>query len=172
MEAQIVPAQLDPRPIEPAGSPAFPLALLAGGVAAFAGSIGYALFSLTGIMVGIVAIGIAWLIAKAMMTASGGVGGRPYQVAAVVLTYFACSFGELIRPIWDLVHKGAPMRLVVFSPVMVKFVLIGPLLEVRDGLNGILGLAILGVGMRAAWRMAAGGPGFGSSGGPRGTPFG
>ena len=140
-------------------------------MAAVAGSIGYALFSLTGIMVGIVAIGIAWLIAKAMMTASGGVGGRAYQIAAVLLTYFACSLGELLRPVWTLHHEGAPLGLLL-SPVFLKFLLFGPLLEVRGGLNGILGLLILGVGMRAAWRMAAGGPGFGAQGGRRITPFG
>ena len=144
----------------------FPLALAFGFVAAVVGSIGYALVGLTGFMVSIVAIGIGWLIAKAMMTATGGVGGRPYQIAAALLTYFAVSCGELIHPVWTLAHSGRALALMM--PLLLKFALFGPFLELNDGINGVLGLVILGVGIRAAWRMAAGGTGFGN----RTTPFG
>jgi hypothetical protein len=41
---------------------------------------------------------VGWLVGKAMMKGSNGMGGRRYQVAAVILTYFAISVAEI--PIW------------------------------------------------------------------------
>ena len=152
---------------------AFPLALVFGAAAAVVGSIGYGLVASFGFMISIVAIGIAWLVAKAMMTASGGVGDRSYQIAAAMLTYFAVTFGELVPLLWKAIHvHGAPMSLLL-SPVVLRYALLGPFLELRGGLNGILGIVILAIGIRAAWKLAAGSPGFGSSvRGPRMSPFG
>jgi len=144
------------RPIEPHGIDVFPKALLFGAGAAIVGSIGYALISLTGFMVSIVAIGIAWLIAKAMMTATGNVGGRQYQIAAMILTYFAVSCGELIPPLSKALSHGASV-MILANPLVLKFALLGPFLELQGGFNGAIGLLILGIGMMAAWRYAAGG---------------
>jgi hypothetical protein len=73
------------------------LALGAGG--ALAGLIIYAAFTIiTNIYIGFAALGVGWLVAWAMMKGSGGMGGRRYQVAAVILTYFAISVAEI--PIW------------------------------------------------------------------------
>ena len=143
--------------IEPASdrSDRFALALLFGAGAALAGAVGYALVGLSGFMISIVAIGMAWLIAKAMMAASGGVGGRRYQVAAVVLTYFSVSLGELLHPMWQLHRDGTPIG-AMMNVVALKYLVLGPLLELENGLNGILGLVILAIGMRAAWQLAAG----------------
>ena len=147
------------RPLHTTEGP-FLRALLFGIVAAFAGAIGYAVVSLSGFMVSIVAIAMAWLIAKAMMTASNGIGGQRYQVAAVILTYFSVSLGELLAPLWRAHGEGMPIAHMLVSPQVWKFLLAGPLLELERGFNGILGIVILAIGMRAAWRMAAGGPGF------------
>jgi hypothetical protein len=144
------------RPIEPDGIGVFPKALLYGAGAAVVGSIGYALISLTGFMVSIVAIGIAWLIAKAMMAATGNVGGRQYQIAAMILTYFAVSCGELIPQLSRAFNHGAPVSILV-RPLVLKFALLGPFLELQSGINGGIGLLILGIGLMAAWRYAAGG---------------
>jgi hypothetical protein len=169
---QAIESEVVGQPVASRAAAAFPLALVFGGVAAIVGSIGYALVGLTGFMVSIVAIGIAWLIAKAMMTASGGAGGQQYQIAAVVFTYFAVSCGEVLGPVWKLVHRGVPAG-AILNPVLLKYVLFGPFLELQDGFNGIIGLIILFVGVRAAWRLAAGSPGFGGGqGGRRMTPFG
>lgn len=138
-------------------------ALLLGTLAAVFGSVGYALVGLSGFMVSIVAIGVGWLVAKAMMTGSGGVGGRSYQVGAVVLTYFAVSCGDLLHPLWKAHQMGVPASQLL-SPLMLKYAALGPLLGVRSGINGALGLLILFFGLRTAWRMAAGGPGFGQGG--------
>ena len=153
-------------------SPAnFPLALLFGATAAVAGAVGYALVGLSGFMVSIVAIAVAWLIARAMMTASGGVGGRKYQVAAVALTYLAVSCGELLHPLWNAHRAGLPLA-ALLSPAILRYVLFGPVLALSQGLNGFLGAFILLIGLRTAWQMAAGTPGFGQPGGRRVGLFG
>ena len=156
----------------PAGGSRFAQSLLLGAGAAVLGSLGYALVGLSGFMVSIVAIGVGWLVAKAMMTGSRGVGGRPYQVGAVVLTYLAVSCGDLIHPLWKAHQMGVATGQLL-SPLILKYALLGPLLGIRNGINGALGLLILFFGLRTAWRMAAGGPGFGRGSGPgRMSPFG
>ena len=151
---------------------AFPLALLFGAAAALVGSLGYALIGFSGFMVSIVAIGVGWLVARAMMTASGGVGGQAYQIAAVALTYFAVTLGELL----DVLHSsGFPLTAVFRVPasLLVRELVAGPFLALRSPLNGGLGLIILFVGLRTAWQLAAGSPGFGQSGKVRRVnPFG
>ena len=56
------------------------------------GLILYAGFTIaTGIEIGFVSLGVGWLVGKAIMVGSSGIGGRRYQVAAVLLTYAAVS---------------------------------------------------------------------------------
>jgi hypothetical protein len=57
-----------------------------------AGLILYAGFTiLTDIQIGFMSLAVGWLVGKAMLLGSGGIGGRRYQVAAVLLTYAAVS---------------------------------------------------------------------------------
>ena len=75
---------------------AFLRAVLLGSCAAAAGLIGYAAFGIiTGWMIGYLSFAVGWLIAKAMMAGSGGIGGRRYQVVAVLLTYMAVSMAAV-----------------------------------------------------------------------------
>jgi hypothetical protein len=113
-------------------------------------------------MVSIVAIGIGWLIGKAMMTGSNGIGGRGYQVVAVVLTCFSVSCGHVFDILWmgraQLAALGNhPLWL---FEICVRWALIGPFSALSNPFNGVLGLLILFFGMRSAWQMAAGGPGW------------
>ena len=81
----------------------------------------------------------------------------------MVLTYFAVTLGELL----DLLHySGIPMMAVsrLPAPLLARQLVAGPFLALRNPLNGGLGLIILFVGLRTAWRLAAGSPGFGQSG--------
>ena len=159
-----------------ADSAVFPKALLYGLAAAIVGAAGYALIGLSGWMVSIVVIGIAWLIARAMMTATSGVGGQPYQIAACVLTYFAATTGRVI----DILHAVRGDEPVAYGtliaanlPLLLRYLLLGPLLRLKtDPINGALGLLILFFGLRTAWQLAAGSPGFGGTGGPRPGVFG
>ena len=78
---------------------AFLRGLLLGAGAALAGLILYASFTIvTNLYLGYIALGVGWLVGKAMMKGSNGMGGRRYQIAAVILTYFAISVAEI--PIW------------------------------------------------------------------------
>jgi hypothetical protein len=42
-------------------------------------------------MIGYVSLAVGWMVGKAMMKGSGGLGGRRYQIAAVLFTYAAVS---------------------------------------------------------------------------------
>ncbi len=155
-----------------ASGAAFPKAVVCGVVAAVVGCVAYAVIGFSGFMVSIVAIGVGWAVAKAMMTGSDGVGGRAYQVAAVVLTYVAVTTGNLL----DVLHySGIPLRAITRIPAafLMREIVAGPFLALSRPINGALGLVILFVGLRAAWQIAAGSPGFGGgSGGRRMTLFG
>jgi hypothetical protein len=75
---------------------AFTRALLYGIGAAVAGMILYATFEIaTGIIIGYVSLAVGWMVGKAMMKGSNGVGGRRYQIAAVLLTYAAVSLAAV-----------------------------------------------------------------------------
>jgi len=66
--------------------------LLLGIGAAILGLIFYATFTIvTDFYLGFIALGVGWLVAKAMLKGSNGIGGRRYQIAAVLLTYAAIS---------------------------------------------------------------------------------
>lgn len=78
---------------------AFMRALLYGVGAAVAGLILYATFEIvTGIIIGYISLAVGWMVGTAMMKGSNGVGGRRYQIAAVLLTYAAVSMAAI--PAW------------------------------------------------------------------------
>lgn len=79
---------------------AFVRAMAYGIGAALLGLIGYALLAiiLQGWVISYMSIGVGWLVGTAMMKGSNGVGGRRYQIAAVLLTYAAVSMAAI--PIW------------------------------------------------------------------------
>lgn len=178
------------------------------GVGGFAA--GLVLFSgftiLTGIQIGFVSLAVGWLVGKAMMMGSGGVGGRRYQIAAVLLTYAAVSLASIPITIHYIrEHRqqpvsqkrqppsspalnsttadstteesqpevdSAPARQpqssapasqarpsVALGAMIGTLTLLGlasPFLELSSGPSGIIGLIILFVGMRFAWRMTRG----------------
>jgi hypothetical protein len=75
---------------------AFVRAILFGTGAAALGLILYATFEIvTTITIGYAALAVGWMIGKAMIMGSGGVGGRRYQVVAVLLTYAAVSMAAV-----------------------------------------------------------------------------
>src|SRR5262249_46336188 len=75
---------------------AFVRGLLFGIGGAILGLIGYAAFGIiTGLMIGYISLAVGWLVGKAMMKGSNGIGGRRYQIAAVLLAYAAVSMAAL-----------------------------------------------------------------------------
>jgi hypothetical protein len=135
--------------------PAFVQGLLSGAGAAVAGLVLYAGFTIvTHFYLGYVAIAVGWLVGKAMMKGSNGVGGRRYQIAAAALTYAAISLAAI--PI--MIAEIAPARGIDWVgklPVLLIWGIASPLIEISSGFSGLFGLVILGIGMRFAWNITA-----------------
>jgi hypothetical protein len=89
---------------------AFARGLLLGVGAAALGMILYSTFAIiTGWTIGYLALAVGWLVAKAMMKGSNGMGGRHYQISAVLLTYAAISMASIPVAI-SYAMKQAPAR--------------------------------------------------------------
>ncbi|MGA9672878.1 MAG: hypothetical protein WBQ94_26920, partial [Terracidiphilus sp.] len=131
----------------------FSQALMLGIMAAAVGLIIYSAFTIvTHFYLAYVALAVGWMVGKAMMSGSNGVGGRRYQIAAVVLTYAAISMSAIPIRIAEI----APAAHVDWADNMGTFVISGlasPFLSMMNGFSGIIGLVILFVGLSVAWRM-------------------
>lgn len=149
---------------------AFVRALLFGIVGAVIGFALYVIFALaTGLVIGYVSLAVGYIVGKAMHIGSRGVGGRRYQVVAVLLTYFAVAFSAVpIALQQSRVHHQAQVQTVPDSPQPGARVNIGkaiavlawvgvasPFLDLEDPVHGLIGLVILFVGMRFAWTFTA-----------------
>jgi hypothetical protein len=133
----------------------------------------YAGFALaTGWIVGFVSLAVGYIVGKAIVFGSGGVGGRRYQVAAVLLTYIAVSMAAVpIAISQQMKQKSAQQRAQAGAPttaagprmsplkalgVLTMVGLASPFLDLSNPMHGVIGLIILVVGIRIAWRLTAG----------------
>jgi hypothetical protein len=132
--------------------------------------VGFALA--TGWIVGFVSLAVGYIVGKAVVFGSGGVGGRRYQVAAVLLTYIAVSMAAVPIAISQHMKQSSAQRQALASnpasapqanlhPLRALGVLVGvglasPFLDLADPAHGVIGLIILFVGIRIAWRLTAG----------------
>lgn len=168
---------------------AFTRGLVLAAGAALAGLVAYAAFTIiTGLYIGYIALGVGWLVAKAMKKGSHGLGGRRYQVAAVLLTYAAISLAAVpIGISYAVKHaraqKQAARQTLSAAPdgadhgseqqvtkrqlpagmgaLALRLLFVGlasPFLEMRDPVHGLIGLVILFVGLRIAWQLTASAP--------------
>jgi hypothetical protein len=129
--------------------------LLFGLGAAIVGLIFYAGFTIvTGIYIGYVSLAVGWLVGKAIMLGSKGMGGRRYQIVAVAFTYAAVSLAAI--PIALSGHSVSGSSLVANLPRLLRLGLASPFLELQDPVQGIIGLIILMVGIQIAWKITAG----------------
>ena len=164
---------------------AYMRALLFGVGAAIVGMILYAAFTITtGFYIGYVSLAVGWLVGKAIMFGSKGIGGRRYQIAAVILTYAAVSIAAVPIAISYQMKEKAQSSTTHAKPLqpsadsqtnqpdqaqakpkpsmgaaLLQLLMIGlasPFLELQDPVHGVIGLIILIVGIRIAWRMTAG----------------
>ena len=157
--------------IPPDTHAAFVRALLFGIAGAVLGFALYVIFALaTGLVIGFVSLAVGFIVGKAMNLGSRGVGGRRYQLVAVLLTYLAVSMSAVPIAIHQIREQHRAQAQTSDSPAphpehvnVVKAIgllaLLGiasPLLELRDPVHGIIGLVILFVGIRFAWRFTAG----------------
>lgn len=139
---------------------AFAGALLLGAIAALLGLVAYAAFTIvTGFYIGYVALGVGYMVGKAIRYGSGGVGGRSYQIAAVLLTYASIALAAIPIAIWP--RDGGHIAWEHLAPAAGKLLILGlasPLLELRSPVHGLLGGVILFIGLRIAWRLTAATP--------------
>ena len=130
--------------------------------------VGFALA--TGLIAGLISLAVGYIVGKAILLGSGGVGGRRYQMAAVLLTYIAVSLAAV--PIaWSQhmkqrseqaqgqsreVSSTAPKPQVAQAVGRLALIgLVSPFLGLANPMQGVIGLIILFVGIRIAWRMTA-----------------
>ncbi|HTB15391.1 MAG TPA: hypothetical protein VK752_27665 [Bryobacteraceae bacterium] len=152
-------------------------AVIYGVGAAVAGSILYAIPLAKGFQIGIVALLVGWMVGKAIRAGSYGMGGRPQQILAVVLTYFAISaslfpaaffIGAMravearsaaktqpaSQPPPQRVRPGlTPGRMIAGLLVVAT---ISPFLQLRvSPVGGLISLFILFIGLQRAWALTA-----------------
>jgi hypothetical protein len=167
---------------------AFARALFMGVGAAILGLALYAGFTIaTDFYFGYIALGVGWLVAKAMLKGSNGIGGRRYQIAAVLLTYAAISLAAVPIGIAGAIKEGRqktqqkqtvdgnaakgddastqtpsePQEKMGLGGLVLKLLMLGlasPFLELQDPLHGLIGLVILFVGLRIAYRLTGARP--------------
>jgi hypothetical protein len=159
--------------------------LLFGLGAAIVGMVLYAGFTIvTGFYIGYVSLAVGWLVGKAIMLGSKGIGGRRYQIAAVVLTYAAVSLAAVpiaisyymkAKSASPAIHSRQQQPAAGSQPAepdqtqaaakpslgaaFLQLLLLGlasPFLELQDPFHGIIGLVILMVGIHFAWKITAG----------------
>ena len=140
----------------------FARSLVFGIGAAILGLAAYASFTIvTHVYLGYVALAVGWLVAKAMMMGSRGVGGFRYQIAAMTLTYAAISLASipilLVKVLQDAADNGTATQ-IEWGNVAGKLVAWGiasPFLELKAGVWGMVGFVILLAGLRIAVRITA-----------------
>src|SRR5215469_6096480 len=148
---------------------AFVRALVFGIGGALVGFALYVAFALaTGLIIGYVSLAVGFIVGKAMHMGSRGIGGRRYQVVAVLLTYFAVSMSAVPIAIEqsrahrsqaqaaETAKPAAPVNPGKAIAVLALAGIASPILELQDPVQGLIGLVILFVGLRFAWRFTAG----------------
>jgi hypothetical protein len=162
---------------------AFVRAVVFGIGASILGLILYSAVSiLTGLQIGYMSLAVGYLVGKAMMKGSQGLGGRRYQIVAVALTYAAVSLSFVPLVISEAAKnpksqqttqaapagnadsgpklpeqkKASPMGALVAFGVLFLLGLVSPFLELASPVSGLIGLVILYVGIQIAWKTTAG----------------
>ena len=165
-------------------------ALLFGVGGAIVGLALYSTFTIvTGLIIGYVSLAVGYIVGKAIMAGSRGIGGRRYQITAVLLTYAAVSMSAIPigiaqfikqpkEPRQSQVKKTAPTttdsstadsepntdeslapagqpKISIGSAVAALLFagLASPFLELQDPVSGGIGIIILIVGIRIAWKL-------------------
>jgi hypothetical protein len=162
---------------KPRGGAVFWKAALYGTGAGIAGSILYALVSLSGFRFAVIAIVVGIMVGKAIRYVTQGRSSRRYQVLAVVLTYGAICVSSLpglisagremakkhpaaaasARPNAQPPQVGrAVAGLALGLAILIGLCLALPFLYLKYSLlSGLINLLIIGIGLRQAWRITA-----------------
>jgi len=92
-----------------------------------------------------------------MLAGSGQRGGRNYQIAAAILTYLSVSCAAIPEILWSLHRREGGIGQISTHGylILARYGIASPFLELSNGFGGIIGLVILFVGIRAAWRITS-----------------
>jgi hypothetical protein len=145
---------------------------LYGGVAALGGCAIYALVAIVlHAEIGIIAILVGWMVGKAIRHAGYGRGGRPQQILAVALTYFAITTSYIPVILYqyarnpqrverqqaqtnDVPAEGRPrMSIGSVAIYLLMMAAIAPFLSLTSGISAWISLFILFIGLRYAWKL-------------------
>ena len=120
----------------------------------------YVAFALaTGLVIGFVSLAVGYIVGKAIVMGSKGQGGRRYQIAAVLLTYMAVSLSAVPIALYQHARgTGLPSFDLSRLGQLAMLGLASPFLDLSDVTHGLIGLVILFVGLRIAWRLTAAKP--------------
>jgi hypothetical protein len=183
-------AEISRRQIPSDSHASFVRGVLYGIGGAIVGLILYSTFGIvTGLVIGYLSLAVGYIVGKAINMGSRGLGGRRYQIAAVILTYAAVSLSAIPIAISQARKHMAPSKIETqssdssdadsaatvvaedtgdhgarpapksFAAAIGWLTLLGlasPFLELQDPIHGVLGLVILSVGIRIAWKLTAG----------------
>jgi hypothetical protein len=154
-------------------------ALLYGAGAAAAGCAIYAIVAIvTGLELALIAIVVGVMVGKAVRLGSGGRGGRPQQILAVVLTYFAITTSYIPVLVYEAIKhpqtlqrttqsgsdSGAvtqqspsanrmPTSFVSFLFLLLLIAAAAPFLALSSGVGAFISLFIIFIGLRQAWKL-------------------
>jgi predicted lipid-binding transport protein (Tim44 family) len=186
-------AEISRRQIPADSHASFVRGVLYGIGGAIVGLILYSTFGIvTGLVIGYLSLAVGYIVGKAINMGSRGLGGRRYQIAAVILTYAAVSLSAIPLAISQARKHMAPSKIETqssdssapsdadnaatvvaedtgehaarpapksFAAAIGWLTLLGlasPFLELQDPIHGVIGLVILSVGIRIAWKLTAG----------------
>ena len=89
-------------------------------------------------------------------TRTGGLGGRPVQIVAVIATYIAISGSLFVQIIYSFFKEGKMVSGLLGYAYLFVISMGKPFFELREGFGGILGIAILFFGLQQAWQQTRG----------------
>jgi hypothetical protein len=143
--------------------------------AAVAGTVLYsAVAILLNLEIGIVAIVVGIMVGKAVRAGSKGLGGRPQQMLAVVLTYFSITtsyipvyFHQLSKNPQQLEQlkkadksapeagQPAPKKMGVLAALLILLLIAAaaPFLALTTGVGALISLFIIFIGLQRAWKL-------------------
>jgi len=167
---------------------AFTRGLLFGIGGAILGLILYSVVGIvTGLEIGYVSLAVGFIVGRAVLLGTSGVGGRRHQIAAALLTYAAVSMSAVPIGIYYLMNESGSGAAAVSSAeatpieaepavsdeatddeapaslggIVLSLAFMGlasPFLGLTEPLSGLIGLVILFVGIQIAWSTTAGSP--------------
>lgn len=117
---------------------------------------GTALFALVWIVSdsqwALISILIGYMVGKAIRYASNGLGGRPQQILAALLTYLSVAMAIVPVMIYQGIQSGESVGLAQIMAYAFDG-LASPFLALKSGVGGVLTLLITFFGVQRAWHM-------------------